>query len=539
MCDVTEFGHEELVLGDVLQRRAQQLRDKPFLRFRRLDVTYGQFDELVNRTAQGLAARGASPSGHVAVMLPNCLEFLQVVFALAKLGAPSVPINTAYKGDLLAHALTASDSSMLIVDESWLDRVATVQDQLPNLETMVVRLGAGKSAAPQRFPFETCTLASLVERPAEAPQTKVRFGDLQSLVFTGGTTGPSKGVMVSHAHSLTCARDWIRYTQFQPREIVYCPLPLFHGGALWDGVMSALLAGGEVCVVERFSASRYWDDVRRFRANVSLGVFSILPILLKQPPSPADKEHELRCFYFGQSALDEAFFQRFGVHCVETYASTEVGVATGSPYGAWRSGSCGQANSPTHDVGVVDERDRELPPNEPGELVVRPRKPFAMTTGYYGFWRETVRAFRNLWFHTGDRVYQDDEGYFYFVDRISESIRRRGENISSFEIERAVNGHPLVLESAAVGVASDVGEDDVKICVATQKGNRLDPEELIEHCRRRLPYFMVPRYVQFFDELPRSPLGKVLKGKLRDSQGPGATGETWDRVEAGVELKDD
>jgi carnitine-CoA ligase len=189
---------------------------------------------------------------------------------------------------------------------------------------------------------------SLADHPPDAPRTRVGFGDLQSIIYTSGTTGPSKGVMVPHAHSLTNALDWIRFTRFQPDETIYCPLPLFHGGALWDGVMSALLAGAEIAIVERFSASRFWDDVRHFGAHVALGIFSMIPILLNRPPAPNDKDHSLRCFYLGQSALDEAFHSRFGVRSVEMYASTEVGIATASPYGQWRPGSCGQVNAATY-----------------------------------------------------------------------------------------------------------------------------------------------------------------------------------------------
>jgi carnitine-CoA ligase len=255
----------------------------------------------------------------------------------------------------------------------------------------------------------------------------------------------------------------------------------------------------------------------------------MIPILMKQPPTPADRDHPLRAFYLGKSVLDETFQQRFGVRCVETYTSTEVGIGTGSPYGQWRSGSCGQVNDATLDVRIVDESDRELGPGEPGELVVRPKQPFVITPGYYKFPQATTDACRNLWFHTGDRAYRDADGYFYFVDRIKECIRRRGENISAFEVEQAVNSHPDVLESAAFGVPSELEEEEVKVSVVVQGRAVLAPAELVEHCRQRLPSFMVPRFVEFVQELPKTPIGKLARHELRAQGDCGITARTWDR----------
>ena len=340
--------------------------------------------------------------------------------------------------------------------------------------------------------------------------------------------------MVSHAHAMTCGLDWLKYTAFQEDEVVYCPLPLFHGVGLWCGVMAVLLSGSTICIVDRFSASSFWSDVRRFKANVSLGIFSMIPILLNQPPRPDDKDHTLRAFYLGQSAMDEPLNERFGVRSVEIYGSTELGIGTGSPYGAWRPGSCGQVNTDSYEIRIVDEWDRETPPGVPGEIVARPVKPFVMTTGYYNFSAETVAAFRNLWFHTGDRAYRDEDGYIFFVDRVKDAMRRRGENISSFEVERGVNAHPAVLESAAVAVPSDLGEDDVKICVVLQPGQRLAPEDLLAFCEERMAYFMVPRYVEFINALPKTPTEKVEKYKLRNE---GVTPATWDREQVGYKVK--
>ena len=501
------------MLGDVLRSRAESHAAEPFLRFREGDLTYRDIDAEANRVAWGLVELGVGKGDHVAVMLPNCPELVSVVFALARLGAVAVPVNTAHRGELLRHVLTSSESTTLVIDESYVDRLP--KDRLPGLTRIVVR----GEAAPG-----TVTFSSLRGRDATEPRAGVEFSDLQAIMYTSGTTGPSKGAMVSHSLALTCAYDSLNYLNRWGRT-TYCPLPLFHAAGLWDGVFSALLSGGSIAVVERFSASRFWDDVRYFGAQVAMSVFSMIPILMSAPPSPRDRDHPLEMFYMGKSALDEPLRERFGVRSVETYTSTEAGIATGSPYGEWRVGSCGTVHSERFDAAVADEQDRLLAPGEPGELVLRPKQPYVVTTGYYGAPEATAQVFRNLWFHTGDRVWRDEDGYFYFLDRMKDSIRRRGENISAFDLECAVNLHPAVLECAAIGVPSELEDEDVRLAVVLRPGMKVTPEELVEFCEENLPKFMVPRYVEFLAALPRTPTDKVAKYKLRER---GLTDETWD-----------
>jgi carnitine-CoA ligase len=382
-------------------------------------------------------------------------------------------------------------------------------------------------------PDGAVTFSSLRGRDAAQPRAGVVFSDLQAIMYTSGTTGPSKGAMVSHALALTCAYDSLNFLD-RWGKTTYCPLPLFHAAGLWDGVFSALLSGGSIAVVERFSASRFWDDVRHFGAQVAMSVFSMIPILMSAPPSPRDHDHPLEMFYMGKSALDEPLRTRFGVRSVETYTSTEAGIATGSPFGEWRVGSCGTVHSERFDAAVVDEHDRHLVDGEPGELVLRPKQPYVLTTGYYGTPEATADAFRNLWFHTGDRVWRDEDGYFYFLDRMKDSIRRRGENISAFDLECEINTHPAVLECAAIGVPSELEDEDVKLAVVLRPGMSLAPEELVEFCLERLPRFMVPRYLEFLDALPRTPTDKVAKYKLRAQGDHGITEATWDREAGGA-----
>jgi crotonobetaine/carnitine-CoA ligase len=513
-----------LVLGDLLDARVASHGTATFVKLRDGELTFTEVKETADRMAGGFASLGVDYGDHVAVMLPNGPDILHVTFALARLGAVMVPINTAYQGEVLRHVLRTSDARILVVEEALVERIDGLE--LPNVESLVVRRGnAGTLGALDK---PAVPLSRLLEGGGDPPRPLVHPHSLQAIMYTSGTTGPSKGVMVSHALALTCAIDSVRFVQSGGRTI-YCPLPLFHAAGLWDSMMSALWSGGSIAVVERFSASRFWEDVRRFGAAVAMGVFSMIPILLAQPRCADDRDHPLETFYMGKSALDADFFERFGVHTVETYTSTEIGIGTASPYGEWRTGSCGRAHAERYEVQVVDDADRALGPGQPGELVVRPKQPWVMFSGYYGSPDATARSFRNLWFHTGDRAQVDDDGYFYFLDRIKDAIRRRGENISAFEIERAINAHPCVVESAAFGVPSELQEEEVAVALVLQPGEVLSPPELVSWCESHLPSFMIPRFVEVVGELPRSSTGKLAKHELRARGDHGITRLTWDR----------
>jgi len=525
---VLERNLDNLVLGKVLAERARTHGAETFLKLHDGELTYREVDKAANRVAQGLAAHAVNRGDHVAVMLPNSVELVQVVFALARLGAVAVPINTAYKGSVLQHVLDSSDTTVVVVDGRYAPHLAQVADQLPDLRLAVVHTGGSQAGSLEQLGCPAVPFSALLAHGDEAPKVDVAFSDLQAIMYTSGTTGPSKGAMVPHSLALICAIDSLRFVSGGSRTI-YCPLPLFHAAGLWDGMMAALVSGASLAIVDRFSASRFWDDVRRFDAQTAMGVFSMIPILLNQPASEADRDNPLDTFYMGKSSLDAPFFERFGAHTVETYTSTEAGIATASPYGEWRTGSMGRPHAERFEVAVVDEHDRELGPGESGELVLRPKQPYITTTGYYGRDDSTAACFRNLWFHTGDRAYFDDDGYFYFVDRMKDAIRRRGENISSFDLECEVNLHPSVLECAAIGVPSELEEEEVKIVVVAQPGADVDEAALVAHCEERLPSFMVPRYVELVDELPRTPTDKVAKHHLRQAGEQGITATTWDR----------
>ncbi len=399
---------EELILGAVLERRAQSHRGETFLKFHDGELTFDEVDATADRIAHGLTEAGVESGDHVAVMLPNSADFVHVIFALAKLGAIAVPINTAYKGDLLHHVIDTSHASLLVIADRYVEHLPSIVDWLPGLEGLFVHDEAGNvtlgniGKPARRFSW-------LLDQGADPPRPAVRFSDTQAIMYTSGTTGPAKGAITPHAAALACALDSRRFVSGRS-DTIYCPLPLFHAAGLWDGMMAALISGTSLAVVERFSASRFWADVRHFGAQTALGVFAMIPILLNKPEQPDDRDHPLENFYMGKSALDTAFHERFGAHTVETYTSTEAGIPLASPYGEWRDGSCGQEHTERFDAAIVDEHDRPVPPGESGELVLRPKQPYVMVTGYYGFPDVTAQTLRNGWFHTGDRLTYDEDG---------------------------------------------------------------------------------------------------------------------------------
>lgn len=528
---MTEGDLTQLPIGQLWAHRVDTQPDDVFVEFRDRALTYAEVDATANRIARGLTASGVRPGDHVTIMMPNCAEFVYAVLALVKLAVVVVPINTANRGESLRHVLSNSDSSTLIADAQFGDQLSAVLPGVPGLRRVVVH-GADPSDAASAFAgTNPIMLSELISHPDDPVLEPAGPSDVHAIMYTSGTTGPAKGVLVPHRLALANASDVRTFSDCADKTI-YCPLPLFHAAALWDGLFSTILAGARIAIVERFSASRFWDDVRKFNAQVVLGVPSMIPILMSAPPSEQDTDHPLEAFYTGKSALDDMFTRRFGVRSVETYTSTEIGVGTASPFGRWRSGSCGQVNGDRFDAAVVDDSDEFVGPGQAGELVLRPKQQNAMALGYYNAPEATAKAFRNAWFHTGDRVYRDEDGYFYFVDRMKDAIRRRGENISAFDIECAVDLHPDVVECAAIAVPSEMEEDEVKLVAVLAAGATTTHEQIVEFCEKSLPTFAVPRFVEFVAELPKTANGKVAKFRLREAGERGITPGTWDRQRA-------
>jgi crotonobetaine/carnitine-CoA ligase len=327
----------------------------------------------------------------------------------------------------------------------------------------------------------------------------------------------------------------VNYARYTEDDVLYSGLPFFHGNAQGITIGPAILADAKAVIVERFSAGQLWDDCRRWNCTEANYIGGIIPILLKKPPQGNDGDNPLRVMVGAAAPVDtwDEFETRFNTKLLEVYGMTECYCCLVNPYDEPRPGSCGKPIT-GWDVKIVDDDDNEVPPGTTGEFIAQPRRMFVGTTGYYKQPEATLELFKNFWMHTGDLGRTDDDGYFYFIDRKKQALRRRGENISSFEVEAVINANPAVRESCVVGVPSDVGEEDVKAVVVLQANGEVSEEELIRWCEPRMAYFAIPRYIAFRSELPKTPSERVEKYKLKAE---GVTDDCWDRDEAGVVLK--
>jgi crotonobetaine/carnitine-CoA ligase len=517
----------------VLADRVARHPDRPFLRTEDGDVSYREIDRRSNRLAQGLARHGVGAGTTVLVMLPNVVEFVALWIALAKLGAIEVPVNTAYRGALLAHVINDSGAAMMIVDVGFLERLGEVAGRLPHLERLVV-LGEGTSALGGLGRFEAMTFAALADAPDDPPAGGPSYRDLVAIMYTSGTTGPSKGVMTTHAHAYNYASGGPDLLELGPEDVYFAPLPLFHIAGQWAVVYACMITGAVAAITRRFSVETFWTDAARFGATTTFLLGAMANFLHRQPARPEDAATPIRkALVVPLFPEIDAFRRRFGLKVVTTYGSTEVSAPMVLPFDFpdWRA--CGRLKSDLFEARIVDGNDEEVPDGSVGEFVIRAREPWLLMAGYWRNPEATREAWRNLWLHSGDAMTRDASGTYFFADRLKDSIRRRGENISSLEVENEINLHPAVLECAVYPVPSDATEDEVMAAIVPKPGARLDPEELVRFLAPRMARFMVPRYVLVLDALPKTPTGKIQKYELR---GAGVTAATWDRERAGITL---
>lgn len=510
----------------VLARAADATPDKLALRDPDHALSYRELVHAARRWLGGYLRLGIGRQEACLLMFDNHLDHALAWLGLSLGARIEVPVNTAYKGTILAHVINNSGARVMVVEDRYLPVLAEVADRLEGLETLVVR---GDPTRPPGFPerLRLVPLAALSGAEPAEPET-VHPWDLIAIMYTSGTTGLSKGVRVSHAHAYGYATPEV-YGACGAQDTALVVLPLFHVGGQWKGVYNALIAGASAVILPRFSASQFWDEARRYGGSYTLILGAMAEFLLRQPPCEADRDHALRRVIMVPVLADlDGFRRRFGIDTISSaYGSTEASVVLLSPLGGAEPGRIGWCR-PDFEARLVDGNDEDVPPGAAGELVLRAREPWTMLLGYHDMPEATVDAFRNLWFHTGDMMRQDDRGMFIFVDRAKDAIRRRGENVSSFEVEQELLAHPDVAECAVVAVPSDATEDEILACVVPRPGAGVDGEALFAFASGRLPYFMVPRYFRFMEALPKTPTEKVRKQALRaegitaDTQDPGA-----------------
>ena len=512
-------------LTSLLEQQAVALRDRPFIALSGgIGLTYGEFNEQVNAVAHGLS-RHVRPGDRVACVMPNSLEFVLTSYALKKLGAIEVAVNTQFRGPGLARALNLAEASVLVVDTAFVQAIAETEDPLRSLSTAVV-VGDG-SAGPLPC-SELVPFADVVSDRVDNPRRpeNVRDTDLMSVLFTSGTTGPSKGCMLSHRYAVRLATVLIDALEATSDDCFYSPFPLYHVDAAYLTIVPALVLGGRAGIGRRFSVSGFWDEVRELDASVFDFMGATLTLLWKQDPRPDDADNPARVAWgVPMPSVREAFERRFGLRLVHCYGLTDGSMVA---YESLREpeppGSCGKPRDPFH-VEIVDANDDPVPRGEVGEIVIRPLETDVVMKGYYGMPAETLKTFRNLWLHTGDLGRMDEEGHLYFVSRMKDAIRRRGENISAWEIEDVVNSHPAVAESAAIGVPSPLTEEDVKVFLVLKSGAELDLDEFRAFCSTRMARFMVPEIVEVIDVIPKTPTGKAEKYKLAGTTPPAGLAE--------------
>ncbi len=531
-----EYAQPDRVLPKIIEDKARQYPDHVVFQFRDYPITFGELNERINKAANGFLALGIGKGDKVAIMLPNCPEFLYTWFGLNRIGAVEVPINVALKGEGLAYQITQSDSAMLVADTEYLDRLGDVADQLTTLHHIAfLHRAENEQALPAWAPCEALWFGELMDRPATTPDVEVGFKDMASILYTSGTTGRSKGVMMSHHYWYDIWSESVKYSRYTEDDVLYTGLPFFHGNAQGITIGPAILADAKAVIVERFSAGQLWDDCRRWECTEANYIGGIIPILMKAEEKESDADNPLRLMVGAAAPVKiwHDFERRFNTKLLEVYGMTECYCCLVNPYDEPRPGSCGKPIT-GWDVRIVDDDDNEVPPGTIGEFIARPLRNFVGTTGYYKQPEATLEFFSNFWMHTGDLGRTDEDGYFYFVDRKKQALRRRGENISSFEVEAVINANPAVLESCVVGVPSDVGEEDVKAVIVLKQGQTLSEEEIIRWCEPRLAYFAIPRYIAFRADLPKTPSERVEKYKLKAE---GVTDDCWDREAAGIKLK--
>jgi crotonobetaine/carnitine-CoA ligase len=518
---VTGFG-EETTLPVILDLRADATPDDRFLTLADRTLTFLEARERAAAAAGALASLGVRKGDKVALMLPNSLEFLDLWLASAWLGAVIVPVNTQLRGDGLRYIVEHCDADVCVVDAPL---VEVYEFAVPAGAGPSRRFVRGGEAPPGWMAVEPLIAGA----HAPAPRANLAPADLASVLYTSGTTGLPKGVMTCHnAYAATGMEYAQRYVRLRADDVLYTCLPLFHINAQAITIVPSLLSGRPAVMTSRFSASGFLDEMRAHGATVFNYIGAMLTILLKQPERADDAANPVRLTVGSSAPRDRwrAFERRFGIQIVEIYGLTETaGVALASPPDDVRVGKCGVPVS-WSDVQIQRDDGVEADPDEPGEFVIRSRRPNVMFFGYYKDPDATAAAMAGDWFHSGDRGRRSADGYFEFIDRLKDSIRRRGENISSHEVERVVNSHAAVAESAAVGVPSELGEEEVMIVVVPREGGSVDPVELTEYCAERLAAFMVPRYVMTLDQLPKTPTEKVQKFELRVL----GAGAAWDRL---------
>jgi crotonobetaine/carnitine-CoA ligase len=509
-----------------IQSWARREPDRPFLRqIGGPSRTYGELHRGALRWAGAFRRAGVQPGDNVPALVRTSVSAAEQWLGLAWLRAVQTGVNTDFRGQSLTYVIVNSRARRMICAAEFLGRLSAIAADVPGLELVIVP-DAGPDELPPDFPVPLLASAQLyaAAEPVDDSDPPQRH-EIACISYTSGTTGASKGVLVPWG------RFWPNemWLDMAPDDVYYCPFPVFHMSGMlplaWLG-----FPGGQVVLRDSFKTAAFWDDVRGYGCTATALIPAMMNWLLDQPERPDDLDNPLR-WVAGAPVVPRVgqFKARFGVSMRTTFGGTEIGTPlyAGPDVSADRA-STGKWVTDGYEVRVVDGHDYPVPDGQIGELIIRTARPWRMLAGYFGMPEKTAEAWRNGWFHTGDGVVRDENGRYHFVDRIKDSMRRRGENISSMEVEAYVNEHPAVSETAAIGVPSEFGEDEVKVCVVLLEGTQLEHAGLHAFLAARMPAFMVPRYIEFVRSPERTEaMKRIKKEPLRASP---LNDQTWDAL---------
>lgn len=522
----------------MLRRRGAEFSDQPYITVNGAAFTFAEMDAKVDEIAAGLHALGVRRGDRVATISTNRPEAVLTFYAVARLGAILVSLNPFLKGSFLAYQLSHSAPSVIVSDGHGVAALAAVVEQVPSLQVCVA-LDAEDSVelrGRKQVSFE-----SLARRGAVLPEEDVKPTDAALIVYTSGTTGNPKGCTLSHGYVQRAARRFLDALEVSADDVIFGTMPMYHIGVLCHTILGSLMMGIPAVLDARFSAKSFFTRAAEVGATVTYGIGAHAAALLATPPGPADRAHRVRAMVVAPMtpAAQEEFRERFGTDpLAEMYGQTECIPVTFTPLSGQRDREGAGLPDPDVELALLDDDDQPVADGEVGEICFRPRTRYAMFDGYWKDPEATLRASSSLWFHTGDLGKIRPSGQLQFVDRKKDAIRRRGENISSTEVEGAILRHPKVADVAVLGVPSELTEEDVKACIVLTEGERCTPEELFAFFQAEIPYYAMPRYVEIFERLPRSAVGRVTKNVLRQLPAVGENGWDFDALGFRVDQAD-
>ncbi|PKN53204.1 MAG: AMP-dependent synthetase [Deltaproteobacteria bacterium HGW-Deltaproteobacteria-13] len=503
---------EDMSWAELIEEKARKYGDRTFLIYEDKQFSFRQMDENANRVANYLLSLGAGKGKGVAIIMANCPQYLDVYIGSQKIGMYSIPINTSLRGDSLLYILNHSDAEFVVIDEEFLDIYNKIADKIEKRKTVIVNRTAPVSSS--SLPKGMLPLSHASAKPAQNPNIKYDKDDICFILYTSGTTGLPKGVMYRYAKTTLKLLSLPANALYKKSDILYTSLPLFHGNALWLCVTQAMHRGCKVVLARKFSASKFWDEIRKYKVTEFNTIGAMIPILMKQPPRENDNINNVRFTLSAACPVDdwEKFEKRFGIKIYEAYGSVDGGGKSIMNLGNAPVGSIGKP-APNTVYRLVDNEGKDVPDGTPGQLIFE-SKGKKKSVEYFKNEKAGNDKLKDGWIYTGDLVRRDKNGYLYFVGRNAEFMRIKGENVSAYEVEHTIQKHPSVLEAAVYAVPSELAEDEIMACVSLVDGHTLKEADLVETLKEDLAKFAVPRFVKIVKEFPKTETQRIIKKEL-------------------------